>query len=121
MQPAEAQISFEEVIEMPEATPPEPVKVIEVQVTFDGLSPLQAERDDFQDSFEQAVAQQLGVDEGSVEVTGVFVDDEGDVVLVYVIKDIPPEDLEATQQALETQDMAQAIGDQLEEGEYMFS
>ena len=105
-----------EVIGMPADAPPAPVQVIEVQASFSGLSAEQAGRDDFQSSFEQAVADQLHVDPLQVQVTSVQVNDGGDVVLVYVVKDIAPEDMQNTQQALESRDIAEAIGDQLEEG-----
>ena len=82
-----------------------------VQQEFQGIPPEQAQSQDFQDAIEQAVADQLDVDPDFVTVTSVTTNEDGNVVVVYVVQN-PPEDAE---EDLESRDMAQAIGGALQE------
>ena len=64
---------------------------------------------------EQAVADQLDIDPELVTVTSVTTNDEGHVVVVYVVQGVEPEDMEDMQQQMESGDMADAIGDNLQD------
>ena len=79
------------------------------------MTPEQAQGQDFQDAVEQAVADELGVEPDTVTVTSVTTNDDGHVVVVYVVQGVDPEDIEEVQQQLESGDMADAIGDNLQD------
>ena len=89
--------------------------MIVAQQEFSGIDPEQAQSEEFEDAIEQAVADELGVGVGDVEVTSVTVDEDGDVTVVYVVQGVDPEDVEEVQQQLESDDMADAIGDNLQD------
>ena len=112
---ADAEITTAEVIEMPEPSPPAPEQVIVAQQEFQGVNPDQAESKEFQEAVEQAVADQLDVDVEDVEVTSVNTNEKGDVTVVYVVQNVDPEDVEEMQEQLESGDMADAIGDNLQD------
>ena len=95
--------------DVPDGPVPEPVLI--AQQEFSGIDIEQAQSEDFQDAVEQAVADQLDIDPALVTVTSVTVDEEGDVVVVYVVQN-PPEDAE---EDLESRDMAEAIGGALQD------
>ena len=92
-----------------------PSQVIVVQQEFSGIDADQAQSEEFQEAVEQAVADELNIGAGDVEVTSVTVDDEGDVTVVYVVQNVDPEDVEEMQEQLESGDMADAIGDNLQD------
>ena len=79
--------------DVPDGPVPEPVLI--AQQEFSGLDIEQAQSEDFQEAVEQAVADQLDIDPALVTVTSATVDEEGDVVVVYVVQN-PPEDAEVT-------------------------
>ena len=85
------------------------------QQEFAGVTPEQAQGEDFQDALTQAVADQLDVDPEFVTITSVTTNDEGHVVMVYVVQGVDPEDVDDMQQQLESGDMADAIGDNLQD------
>ena len=90
-------------------------QVIVVQQEFTGIAPEDAQSEEFEEAVEQAVADELNVGVGDVEVTSVTTDDEGHVTVVYVVQNVDPEDVEEMQQQLESDDMAEAIGDNLQD------
>lgn len=108
--PADAQITTIETIQMPEPVPPEPAQVIVAQQEFQGVTPEQAQGNDFQGALAQAVADQLDVDPSFVTVTSVTTNDDGAVVVMYVVQGVDPADVGDAQDNLQARDMAAAIG-----------
>ena len=115
VEPADAQITSVQIVEFPEPEPAAPEQVIMAQQEFQGVTPDQAQGADFQDAVEQAVADQLDIDPEMVTVTSVTTNDEGHVVVVYVVQGVEPEDMDNMQQQMESGDMADAIGDNLQD------
>ena len=89
--------------------------VIVLQQDFSGIDAEQAQSEEFQDAIEQAVADELDIGVGNVEVTSVTTNADGDVTVVYVVQGVDPEDVEEVQEQLESGDMADAIGDNLQD------
>ena len=82
---------------------------------FQGVPPEQAQGPDFQAAVQQGVEGQLGVPAGSVTITSVTEGDRGEIVVMYVVKNVEPADMDNMQKAMETNEMATAIGDNLKD------
>ena len=96
MEPADADATTVEVIQMPEPDV-EPTQVLMAQQTFKGVPPEQAQGPDFQAAVQQGVEGQLGVPAGSVTITSTTEGENGAVVVMYVVQNVEPEDMDNMQ------------------------
>ena len=96
MEPADADATTVEVIQMPEPDV-EPTQVLMAQQTFKGVPPEQAQGPEFQAAVQQGVEGQLGVPAGSVTITSTTEGENGAVVVMYVVKNVEPEDMDNMQ------------------------
>ena len=90
-------------------------QVIVAQQEFQGITPEQAQGNDFQGALAQAVADQLDVDPSFVTITSTTEGDDGAVVIMYVVQGVDPADVANAQDDLQNRDMAAAIGENLHE------
>ena len=74
-----------------------PTQVLMAQQSFQGVPPDQAQGPDFQAAVQQGVEGQLGVPAGSVTITSVTVGDNGAVVVMYVVQNVEPEEMDNMQ------------------------
>ena len=75
----------------------EPTQVLMAQQTFKGVPPEQAQGPDFQAAVQQGVEGQLGVPAGSVTITSTTEGENGAVIVMYVVQNVEPEDMDNMQ------------------------
>ena len=75
----------------------EPTQVLMAQQTFKGVPPEQAEGPDFQAAVQKGVEGQLGVPAGSVTITSTTEGENGAVIVMYVVQNVEPEDMDNMQ------------------------
>ena len=90
--------------------------VIESEQPVNGVSLDQAQSEEFQDAFEAAVAEQLGVDPEDVDVTDVSINEEtGAVTVTYQVTGVDELDQIDAQKGAESDEMAEAIASNLQD------
>ena len=94
----------------PPPPPPTLAQVIVAQQEFQGITPEQAQGNDFQGALAQAVADQLDVDPSFVTITSTTEGEGGAVVIMYVVQGVDAADVGDAQEDLQNRDMAAAIG-----------